>query len=55
MNIYELMIAALPLGDDTPILLYAILGIAALGMVIASIVMSKKAKHDDDPNKTEQQ
>ncbi len=54
MNIYGLTMASLPLGDDTPILLYAILGIAAAGLVAATALMSKKAKKDDD-NHTEQQ
>ena len=45
--------AALPLGDDTPIALYAVLGIVALGLVIASVLMSKKAKQDDQKNKTD--
>ncbi len=52
---YELMTtaAALPLGDDTPIALYAVLGIVALGLVIASVLMSKKAKQNDDKNKSD--
>ena len=52
---YELLTtaAALPLGDDTPIALYAVLGIAALGLVIASVLMSKKAKQNDSKNKSD--
>ena len=51
----ELMLAtALPLGDDTPILLYAILGIVALGLVIASVLMSKKSKQSGGENKNDQ-
>ena len=51
----ELMIAAaaLPLGDDTPIALYAVLGIVALVLVIASVLMNKKAKQNDDQSKTD--
>lgn len=45
--------AALPLGDDTPIGLYAVLGIIALGLVIASVLMSRKAKQNEDKNKTD--
>ena len=50
---YELMTAAaaMPMGDDTPIALYAVLGIVALGLVIASVLMSKKAKQNDEKNK----
>ena len=52
---YELMTtaASLPLGDDTPIALYAVLGLVALGLVIASVLMSKKAKQNDDKNKSD--
>ena len=45
--------AALPLGDDTPIGLYAVLGIVALGLVIASVLMSKKAKQNENKDKTD--
>ena len=38
------MLAALPLGDDTPIWLYALIGILALGLIVGSVFMSKKAK-----------
>ncbi len=52
---YELMTmaAALPMGDDTPIALYAVLGIVALALVFASVLMSKKAKQDSSKDKTD--
>ena len=55
MNMYELMIAAasVPMGDDTPIALYAVLGIVALGLVVASVLMSKKSKQNENKNKTD--
>ncbi|MCQ2407786.1 MAG: hypothetical protein MJ065_04575 [Oscillospiraceae bacterium] len=53
------MLSALPLGDDTPIWLYALIGILALGLIVGSVFMSKKAgdqknqggKQDQDNNK----
>ncbi len=42
------MLAALPLGDDTPIWLYALIGILALGLIVGSVFMSKKAKEQKD-------
>lgn len=39
-----LMTAALPLGDDTPILLYAILALVAVGAMVAVTLMGKKRK-----------
>lgn len=39
---------ALPLGDDTPILLYCILGLLGLALVIAMVIMGKKSKQDND-------
>ncbi len=47
-SVFYAAIAALPLGDDTPVLLYAILGVLALGLVIAMTVVSKKSKEDSD-------
>ncbi len=52
------MLSALPLGDDTPIWLYALIGILALGLIVGSVFMSKKAgdqknqggKQDQDNN-----
>ncbi len=46
--------AALPLGDDTPIALYAVLGIIALALVVASVMMSKKSKQNDSKDKNDQ-
>lgn len=42
------MLAALPLGDDTPIWLYALIGILALGLIVGSVFMSKKAKEQKE-------
>lgn len=54
MNLYPVMLlAAYPLGDDTPILLYVIIGIVALGLVVASIVMSKMAKNQPKSGKNQ--
>ncbi len=39
---------ALPLGDDTPILLYCILGLLGLALVIAMVIMGRKSKQDND-------
>ncbi|MBR6718826.1 MAG: hypothetical protein IKI77_10865 [Oscillospiraceae bacterium] len=47
-SVFYAAIAALPLGDDTPVLLYAILGVLALGLVIAMTVVSKKSKEDSN-------
>lgn len=49
-----LIAAALPLGDDTPIALYAVLGIIALALVVASVMMSKKSKQNDSKDKNDQ-
>ena len=43
-----LPLAALPLGDDTPIWLYALIGILALGLIVGSVFMSKKAKEQKE-------
>lgn len=48
---YLLMAASLPMGDDTPILLYAILGIVAILLIVGSIIMGKKSKNDDQGKK----
>ena len=47
-SVFYAAIAALPLGDDTPVLLYAILGVLALGLVIAMTAVSKKSKENED-------
>ncbi|MBQ6040539.1 MAG: hypothetical protein K5705_14535 [Oscillospiraceae bacterium] len=44
---FQMIPAALPLGDDTPILLYVILGLVALGLVVTSVIMSKKSKEQN--------
>lgn len=44
MNLISLL-AALPLGDDTPILLFAIIGIVALVLMIASVALGAKGKN----------
>lgn len=36
------MTAALPLGDDTPIGLYAVLAILAIGALVATSLLGKK-------------
>ena len=40
-------LASLPMGDDTPILLYCILGLLGLALVVAMVIMGKKSKQDD--------
>ncbi len=35
------LIAAMPLGDDAPVLLYTIVGIVALLLLIGSIILGK--------------
>lgn len=47
MTLMTLM-ASLPLGDDTPITLYCILGLLAIGLIIAMVLMGKKSKQDPD-------
>ena len=42
---------ALPLGDDTPILLYCILGLLGLALVITMIIMGKKSKQDNNKDR----
>ena len=49
------MLAALPLGDDTPIWLYALLGILALGLIVGSVFMSKKAKEQKEQGEKQDQ
>ena len=44
---FQSILAALPLGDDTPILLYIVLGLVALGLVVTSVIMSKKSKEQN--------
>lgn len=45
------LLAAYPLGDDTPILFYAIIGITALGLLIATVLMGKKSGGNDKDKK----
>ena len=49
------MLAALPLGDDTPIWLYALIGILALGLIVGSVFMSKKAKEQKEQGEKQDQ
>ena len=37
-------ITALPMGDDTPITLYVIVGIVAVVLIIASVILGKLSK-----------
>jgi len=53
MNTLYLLPASYPLGDDTPILLYVIIGVVALGLVVASIIMSKMGKEQSKKGKGE--
>ena len=46
-----MLLASLPMVDDTPILLYAILGIVAVLLLVGSIVMGKKSKGNDKEKK----
>lgn len=50
MNLLTVL-PALPLGDDTPILLYCILGLLGLALVIAMIIMGKKSKQDNNKDR----
>lgn len=54
MDTLLLLSALNPLGDDTPILLYVIIGIVALGLVVASIIMSAKGKGQSKKDKGEE-
>ena len=47
------LINALPLGDDTPIMLYCILGLLAVGLIIAMVLVGKKNKQDPDGTKSD--
>lgn len=47
------LLASLPLGDDTPIMLYCILGLLAVGLIIAMVLMGKKGKQDPDNTKSD--
>ena len=44
----QIIQAALPLGDDTPILLYCILGLLAVALIVAMVLMGKHTKQDSD-------
>ncbi len=46
-------LTSLPLGDDTPIMLYCILGLLAVGLIIAMVLMGKKGKQDPDNTKSD--
>ncbi|MBR4201545.1 MAG: LPXTG cell wall anchor domain-containing protein [Oscillospiraceae bacterium] len=46
-----LLLAALPMGDDTPILLYAVLGIVAVLLLVGSVILGKKSKNNDKDKK----
>lgn len=45
------LLAAYPLGDDTPILLYAVIGVTAVGLLVATMLMGKKNGGDKDKDK----
>ena len=47
------LINALPLGDDTPIMLDCILGLLAVGLIIAMVLVGKKNKQDPDGTKSD--
>lgn len=39
-----ILLASLPLGDDTPIALFAIIALVALGLMIAMVALGAKGK-----------
>ena len=41
---YLMLLAGLPMGDDTPVLLYAAVGGIAVVLVIVCVVLGKKTK-----------
>lgn len=45
MNELMLLAASLPMGDDTPILLYTLIGLGALALLIVTTIMGKKNKN----------
>ena len=49
----QIIQAALPLGDDTPILLYCILGLLAVALIVAMVLMGKHTKQDSDGQKSD--
>ena len=44
MAYFLTLCASYPMGDDTPIWLYGLIGVAALVLMIVSTVMSRKSK-----------
>ncbi|MBQ5335231.1 MAG: LPXTG cell wall anchor domain-containing protein [Oscillospiraceae bacterium] len=44
LNLFLAAVGSVAAGDDTPVLLYAVLGAVALLLVIAAIVLGKKTK-----------
>ena len=44
MSAALMLLAALPMGDNTPVLLYAVVGIVAVLLVIACVILGKKTK-----------
>lgn len=44
-------LASLPMGDDTPVLLYCVLGLLGLALVIAMIIMGKKSGQNNDKDR----
>ena len=42
----QLLLAALPMGDDTPVALYCVLALLAIGLIVAMALMGKKNKND---------
>ena len=39
-----LLLASLPLGDDTPITLYVIIAVVAVILIVVSVLLGKKSK-----------
>ncbi|MBR6419391.1 MAG: hypothetical protein IKS42_03570 [Oscillospiraceae bacterium] len=38
------LLAALPMGDNTPILLYILVAVIAIALVVACVILGKKTK-----------
>lgn len=47
IHMFELitaLLAALPMGDNTPILLYILVAVIAIALVVACVILGKKTK-----------
>lgn len=47
-----MLLASYPLGDDTPIGLFILVGVVALALLIASVVLGKASRKAEDRKKS---